>query len=669
MVQSKRKNNAASISRRTFVARSAGAAIATGALGFPAIAAPQSRVKRVIVLGVDGMDPGLTRQYMEEGLLPNCKRLARAGSFLTLGTSDPPQSPVAWSNFISGTNPGGHGIFDFIARDAATRMPFLSTTQTTPATRKLQIGKFSIPVSGAGIELLRRGPSLWDLIREAGYSSSAIKAPVNFPAPRDGARSLSGITTPDIHGSYGIFTLFTSSQDETSRPVPGGQIEHVNLVGNTVQCTVSGPTNDFLKKRQKENVSFDVVIDPERPLARITLQGQQALLREGEWSDWMTMKFSMLSPFVSTSGICRFYLKRVRPDFQLYLSPINIDPSDPALPICSPASLGSRMVRELGYFYTQGMPEDTAALSEGVFDDGEYRTQATYVLESRMKMLRSELNRFREGFLYFYFSTLDLNSHTFWRSIDKQHPLYTDQLASDHGDFLPSLYRRIDEGIGWAMELMDDDTLLMIASDHGFVPFRRQFNLNSWLMDSGYAHPHSRFDRGESDFFLNTDWSRTKAYGLGINSLYLNQRGREPDGIVSHGEESRVLCAELIRQLKAIEDKQTGERVISNVFRPEEIYSGPYVSQAPDLVVAYNRNYRASWDTILGGYPKEHILDNMDPWSVDQCMDSQFLAGVLICNRTVGVADPTLSDLAPTILNQFGISIPDTMTGRVMDLS
>jgi predicted AlkP superfamily phosphohydrolase/phosphomutase len=667
----KNRSNLASISRRTFVVRSATTAAAASTIGFPALAAPSRRAKKVIVLGVDGMDPGLTKQYMEDGLLPNCKRLAEAGSFLKLGTSDPPQSPVAWSNFISGTNPGGHGIFDFIARNEATRLPYLSTTRTTPASRKLPIGKFSIPVSGAGIELLRHGPSLWDLIRDAGFSSSAIKAPVNFPAPPNGARSLSGITTPDIHGSYGIFTFYTSSATERSRSVPGGQIEKVRLRNNSVQCIAKGPTNDFLKKRQKENVKFDVVIDPERPLARITLQDQQALLKEGEWSEWMTIKFSMLSPLVSTSGICRFYLKQVRPEFQLYLTPINIDPSDPALPICSPASLGKQLVRKLGYFYTQGMPEDTAALSEGVFDDGEYRTQAEYVLESRMKMLASELHRFREGFFYFYFSTLDLNSHTFWRCIDDQHPLYSDSLKKDHGDFLPSLYRRIDEGIGWAMEMTDDDTLLMIVSDHGFVPFRRQFNLNSWLMDKGYAHPRNPLDRFESDFFMNTDWTRTKAYGLGINSLYVNQRGREsaPDGIVNPGEDFERLCAELIHELKAIKDPQTGERVISNVFRPEEIYSGPYASEAPDLIVAYNRNYRASWDTILGGYPKDIILDNEDPWSGDHCMDSQYLAGVLLCNRKVDLADPTLIDLAPTILNQFDISIPKAMTGRVMKLS
>ena len=659
------------MSRRAFVVRSATTAAAAGTMGFPALAAPSSRIKKVIVLGIDGMDPGLTKKYMEKGLLPNCKRLAETGSFLKLGTSDPPQSPVAWSNFISGTNPGGHGIFDFIARDEATRLPYLSTTRTTPASRKLEIGKFSIPVSGANIELLRRGPSLWDLIRDGGFSSSAIKAPVNFPAPQNGARSLSGITTPDIHGSYGIFTLYTTSRSERSRSVPGGRIEKVRLRNNSVQCTANGPTNDFLKNREKENVKFEVVIDPKRPLARITLQGQQALLKEGEWSEWMTIKFSMLSPLVNMSGICRFYLKQVRPEFQLYLSPINIDPTDSALPICSPTSLGKQLVRKLGYFYTQGMPEDTAALSEGVFNDEEYRTQAEYVLESRMKMLASELDRFREGFFYFYFSSLDLNSHMFWRCIDKQHPMHTESLEKKHKDFLPSLYQRIDEGVGWAMELADDKTLLMIVSDHGFVPFRRQFNLNSWLMDSGYAYPRNPLDRFESDFFANTDWTRTKAYGLGINSLYVNQRSREktPDGIVNPGEEFEKVRSELIRELKKIKDPKTREPVISNVYRPEEIYSGPYTSQAPDLIVAYNQNYRASWDTILGGYPEEIILDNRDPWSGDHCMDSQYLAGVLLCNRKVGLIDPELIDLAPTILNQFDISIPEAMTGRIMPFS
>jgi predicted AlkP superfamily phosphohydrolase/phosphomutase len=372
----------------------------------------------------------------------------------------------------------------------------------------------------------------------------------------------------------------------------------------------------------------------------------------------------MLGALVDVSGICRFFLKSVSPYAELYVSPVNIDPADPTMPISTPESYAKELVEEVGYFYTQGMPEDTSALSARVLNDDEYRQQATFVLEERMRFFRHELNRFREGFLFFYFSSLDLDSHAFWRSIDPHHPLYTEELNRKHGDFLPWLYHRIDEAVGMAMQQMDDKTLLMVISDHGFVSFRRQFNLNSWLMDNGYARPLNRMDRGQTSYFMNTDWSGTKAYGLGINSLYLNIRGREPDGIVEPGEEAEALRSELIARLTSIVDEKTGSRAIRNVYRPEEIYSGAHVGAAPDLVVCYNENYRASWDTILGKYPREVLLDNLDPWSGDHCMDPAFLSGVFMCNRPLQVKQPALQDLSPAILSAFGVPSPGSMRDR-----
>jgi predicted AlkP superfamily phosphohydrolase/phosphomutase len=310
------------------------------------------------------------------------------------------------------------------------------------------------------------------------------------------------------------------------------------------------------------------------------------------------------------------------------------------------------------------MPEDTAALSSGVFVDSEYREQATFVLKERLRLFEHELNRFRTGFLYFYFSSLDLDSHMFWRCVDEKHPLHSPQLVMRHGDFLPWLYGKIDQALGQVLPLIDDRSLLLVCSDHGFQPFRRQFNLNSWLMDYGYARPKNRSDRGQADFFANTDWTATKAYGVGINGLYVNLKGREPDGIVEPGEPYETLRSELIERLTAVKDPQTGEPVMVAVHRPEDIYSGPCLDTAPDLLVCYNRYHRASWDTILGKYPREHVLDNLDPWSGDHCMDARFLPGVLLANRPIRVPDPHLIDLAPSILHGFGIDPPAEMTGR-----
>ncbi|MBU0678182.1 MAG: alkaline phosphatase family protein [Verrucomicrobia bacterium] len=664
--QRKGTNNGSLFSRRDFFRTAGGAAIAFGTLGFPNIVSAASSVKKMIVLGVDGLDPTLVETYVRQGLLPNCRKLIETGTFSRLKTSDPPQSPVAWSNFISGSNPGGHGIFDFIARDSETLRPYLSTSLTTPPAHSLRLGKFSLPLSSAKVELLRKGPTLWKLLQDGGIDSTAFRAPVNFPPTATDARTVSGITTPDIHGSYGIFSFYTNDPKQRPRDVAGGHIERIHLKDGIAECVLPGPANSFRKDGAPVDASFTLQMDASGTAARIKMQGLQALLREGEWSDWMTVKFPMFPVLAEVSGICRFYLRRVKPFVELYCTPVNIDPMDPTMPICTPGDYSRELVEEVGYFYTQGMPEDTAALSSGVFDDDDYRAQATFVLEERLKFFAYEINRYRQGFLYFYFSSTDLDSHMFWRCVDKDHPQYTEDLFRRHGDFLPWLYSRIDECIGKAMSLLDEQSMLLVVSDHGFVPFRRQFNLNSWLMDNGYAKARNRFDRGYASFFQDTDWAGTRAYGLGINSLYLNIRGREPDGIVPPGDEAEQLRGELIAKLKAIRDPQNGEPVITNVFRPEEIYSGPYTAIAPDLIVCYNRNYRASWDTILGKYPREQILDNLDPWSGDHCMDAQFLPGVFMCNRRIPKADLALYDMAPTILKSFGMPIPSEMIGRAL---
>jgi len=613
---------------------------------------------------MDGMDARLLITYMRKGLMPNCKRLMEMGRFTPLKSSDPAQSPVAWSNFISGTNPGGHGIFDFISRDASSLRPYLSTSQTHPPEHTLPIGKFSLPLSSARTELLRKGPTLWDELAKQGVPSTVFKAPVNFPPTPSDAKSLSGLTTPDIHGSYGIFSFYTNSPKRNAGNVAGGNISKIKIVDGIADCILNGPVNSFRKDKAPVNIPFKIETDTASDMARVLIQESRCLLKQGEWSDWVTVEFPMLAKRIKVSGICRFYLKQVSPHLELYVTPININPAAATMPVSAPDSYAKKLASELGPFYTQGMPEDTAALSAGVFSDDEFREQSTFVLKERMRAFEHEMNNFKDGFLYFYFSSLDLDSHAFWRAIDPEHPLYTKALANKHGDYIPWLYSQLDSAVGRAMEHLDDNTLLFVMSDHGFTSFRRQFNLNSWLMDNGYASPINSLDRGQANFFQNTDWSRTKAYGLGINSLYLNLRNREPNGIVNSGSDFESLRSELIQRLKAIRDPETGAAVISNVYRPQEIYSGPYTNRAPDLIVCYNEYYRASWDTILGTYPRQQLLDNLDPWSGDHCMDSKFVPGVLLCNRNWQLDSPALYDLAPTILSLYGLPIPTEMTGR-----
>jgi len=655
-------------SRREFLVAAGTALPAVGAAQLAGARKAFAARKRssIIVLGIDGMDPRLIRRFVREGVMPNAKRLIQMGTLCPLGTSMPPQSPIAWSNFISGANPGVHGIYDFIHREPDTFTPYLSTSRMQPPGKTINFRDWTFPLSGGQAELLRKGPTFWVNLEEHGVDCTIVKIPGNFPPTPCRSRTLSGLSTPDVLGTYGTFTYFTSDPARTPGDVGGGRIVRVRVQNDKAECKLEGPQNTFRKDKPVTSVSFKVFRDRTNPVARIDVQGQEIVLKEGEWSDWVRVRFEVIPRLKKLSGICRLYLKSVHPHLDLYVSPTNIDPVYPALPICTPEGYARELAENVGLFYTQGMPEDTKALSEGVFTDEEYIQQATIVLNERLRLYDYELPRFSGGFFFFYFSCLDLDSHVFWRVLDKGHPLYSAELDKKHGDVFAWLYSEMDKVIGKAMHRLDDDDLLIVMSDHGFTSFRRGFNLNTWLLENGYAALIDPNSQEDAEFFSNTDWRRTRAYGLGINSLYLNVRDREFAGIVSPGAEANKLADEIASRLREVRDPETGEHVVKNAYKRDQIYSGPYAEDAPDIIVGYNQNYRASWDTILGEYPREILVDNTDPWSGDHCMDRTLIPGTFLCNRKISVADPNLTDLAPTILAHFGAQKSSEMSGRVL---
>jgi predicted AlkP superfamily phosphohydrolase/phosphomutase len=612
------------------------------------------------------MDPQLLRRFLDEGKLPNCRRLIDRGSLHDLGTSFPPQSPVAWSNFISGTNPGGHGIFDFVARDPKTMQPYHSTARVIPSSLpRGKIGSLAIPLSPPSIENLRKGPVFWDELERAGVDCTILRMPAIYPPSATEAVTLSGMGTPDATGGYGVFTFFTDDLRELTRDVPGGRIESITFENHAAQGALAGPINEFSSKEERVTVPVEIERDPERASAAITIQGKTVVLADGEWSDWIEVRFPLISGAVEVRGILRMYLKRAHGTFGLYCSPVNLHPAHASPPISTPPDYARSLVRELGYFYTQGLVEDTHALSAGVLSPDEYCQQALFVHDERLRFFKHELARFHRGFLFYYFSTLDLSSHMFWRSLDPQHPNYSSEFAATYGGFLESLYRKVDDAIGLVLDELSDDDWLIVMSDHGFAPFRRQFNLNSWLLDNGYLRTHGPAVRAGSREFHDIDWPQTRAYGLGLNGLYLNRRGREREGSVSD-EVVEPLCRKLIAELEQVRDPDTGGAVIRRVARATDIYTGRCVQDAPDLIVGYERGYRASWDTVLGGVPRTLVLDNLDAWSGDHCIDPGIVPGVLLSSRRVQAEFPRLEDLAPTILSALQAEIPDGMTGTVL---
>ena len=618
--------------------------------------------KRVIVLGIDGMDPNILRDFMNRGYMPNFSRLVSEGFFTELTTSQPPQSPVAWSNFITGMDPGGHGIFDFIHREPETMNPYLSTSITEPPSSVLKIGKYRIPLKGGDVKLLRKGQAFWQILEEHGIPSVVFKIPANFPPAESEAKTFSGMGTPDLQGGYGVLTFFTDDSSLYKEDVGGVKVTMVEIQDEFIQTEIGGPYNSLVKDNPQVFVPLNLYLDMENELVRIEAQDNDFLLYPGEWSDWAELDFPLLKPFASAKGIVRFYLKQVQPSFQLYCSPVNISPSNPALPISTPPSYAKELSRHLGNFFTLGIPEDTKALSEGIFGFEEYLSQAKLVLEERLREFDYTWSNFEDGLYFFYFSSLDQNSHTLWSTFDPESPIYDTEVSMRFGKELLNFYMEIDKVLGRVLDEMQQDDLLLIMSDHGFVPFRYCFDLNTWLLENGYLTIRDESRRMEG-YFAGVHWRKTKAYGLGINGLYLNLKGREKYGTVSP-HEAEELKDELISKLEAIIDPKTGEKVISAVWKREDIYHGPEMENAPDLIVGYNRGYRASWDTVLGKFPQHIISDNQDKWAGDHCVDNRLVPGVLLSNRIITKHDPALYDLTPTILAEFGISIPPDMVGR-----
>ncbi|RPJ00868.1 MAG: hypothetical protein EHM31_07125, partial [Candidatus Aminicenantes bacterium] len=371
------KKGRAALSRREFlkagVAASAAIGLGGGARFTPKVYGRARAIKKMIVLGLDGLDPVLTRRWIDEGRLPAFQRLLRqGGDFRPLGTSLPPQTPVAWSNFITGMDPGGHGIFDFIHRDPKTYIPIFSATETSGAAKTIRIGKTILPLSGGQVRNLRKGRAFWQILEDADVPATVFRMPSNYPPVETRQRTLAGMNTPDIKGSYGIFNYYTNASTSVIQEAGGGgRVHDVYVVGNRVEAELPGPANSFKTDAPETTVPFQVFIDPSNAAAKIVIQGREFVLKEGEWSGWTHVHFNLI-PTQSVHGICLFYLKEVRPNFKLYISPVHIDPARPALPISTPESYARELERRFGPFFTKGLPADTSALENGILDEEEF---------------------------------------------------------------------------------------------------------------------------------------------------------------------------------------------------------------------------------------------------------------------------------------------------------
>ncbi len=631
-----------------------------------------ARVKRVVIVGFDGMDPELAARWMDAGKLPHLAALRSAGTFAPLATTNPPISPVAWSTFLTGVNPGKHNIYDFLARDANTYMPYLSSALVRDARRSVRIGKLTIPLGAPRISALRKGKPFWHYLSEAGVFSSVIRVPITFPPEKFSGVLLSGMCVPDLRGSQGTFCFF-SDFAEGAAPGEGGLRIPLEKNGGGFRSYIPGPDHPLRRDTKQElRAPFTLRLDTAAKTALLHLHGRRVILKQGEYSEWLEVEFRAGWGFTAR-GICRFLLKEISPRVELYATPVNIDPRKPALPISHPLTYSIYLGKLLGPFATLGLAEDTWALNEHVLDDASFLDQCYLIHAERERQFFDALEKTPQGVCICVFDVTDRVQHMFWRHTVPGHPAADaypacNSLGMPPGLVIEELYRRMDALIGRIREKLDADTLFLVVSDHGFKSFERGFNLNAWLHQNGYlALKDGKHESGE--WFADVDWSRTRAYGMGLNGMYLNVQGRERHGIVAPGQEADALKKELLAKLRGLLDSKSGRVAIRAVADRDAAYGGPYTENSPDLILGYAPGFRASWETVKGEVKGAAFEDNRKAWSGDHCIDPLAVPGVLFSNWKIQGEGHSIADIAPTILDLFGLKLPPHFDGKPWSLS
>ena len=622
----------------------------------------KSAVDRLVILGLDGLEPTLAERFMAEGKLPNLARLKKEGTYARLRTTTPAISPVAWSSFMTGSEPSKHNIFDFLSRDPRTYLPDLSSARIGKPRRTLSLGKYLVPLSKPEIRGLRRSVPFWKILGDKGIFSSILRVPVTFPPERFKGHLLSGMCTPDLKGSQGTFAFYTEDANKV-RKREGGVAVLVAREGDIIRTEISGPENSLLRRPEEMRLPMIIAIDKEARGAWFEIKGQKRFfLKEKTFSPWVPVVFKP-GLGMKVRAICRFFISALGPRFEMYMTPLNIDPEKPALPISHPFIYSVYLSKLLGRFITLGEANDTWALNEGALDEKAF-LDLTYANHAEWEaMLWNALKKTPRGLVAIVFETTDSIQHMFFRYLDRAHPSLKSAPARMSGAVIEELYKKMDDLVGRVAASLDEKSVLLVMSDHGFKSFRRGVNLNSWFFRNGYlALKDGRDSSGE--WFRDVDWERTKAYALGLGGVYLNIKGREARGAVAPGEEAASLKAELVGKLTGLKDDRGGAAAILRVYDRDSIYSGPFKDNAPDLIIGYNEGYRASWDGVTGIVDQVVFEDNVKAWSGDHCIDPALVPGVLFSSRRIKVKDPSIMDIAPTALELFGIAPPAHMDGR-----
>ena len=624
---------------------------------------PKPWIKRLIIVGFDGQDPKLTDQYLNEGRLPNLQKLKNMGCYRRLATTYPALSPVAWSSFATGTNPARHNIFDFLNRDRRTYLPLLSSTHIGRVERTLKIGRYRIPLHKPEIRQLRKSKPFWSILGEHDIWSTILRVPITFPPDKFHGAQLSAMCVPDLLGTQGTFLLYTTRPAEKAFKEGGIRVP-LEKTGSAMETTLRGPDNSFVDGSPPLELSMTIVMNEAEQRVTVTISGETIELTPHQLSEWVRLEFKA-APGVKVSGICRMMVTEMDEHFSLYLTPISLDPENPAMPISHPGYYSTYMAKKIGPYCTLGLAEDTWALNEGVTDDSTFLTQTYDIDHEREQMFFAALDRLRRGTLACVFDATDRIQHMFWHYLEAEHPANKgcDIAAAEHRNAIRELYEHNDVMVGKVMERLQDGDVLLVISDHGFDSFQRGVNLNGWLQEQGLLVLKDGAS-GDKEWLADVDWSKTKAYCLGLTGMFLNLKGREAMGIVEPGEEAQQVKDEIISKVSGMVDDERDKIGIEEVFDTASVYRGPYSENAPDLIIGYNSGYRISWNCATGMVAGAVFEDNVKAWSGDHCIDPRLVPGIFFSNYAIEEENPSLIDIAPSALRLFGLEPPAYMDGK-----
>ena len=700
--------------KKVLVAGLAGIALAAAAAG--------AEPPRVVILGFDGVDAHIVEQMMAAGRLPNLTALKARGGFSPLLPTVPAQTPVSWATFTTGLDPGGHEIFDFLKRNPADRVPTFAVAEETTA--PLLFGKANPPILAFAAGILfwvaglvvflrrrrllpslvldtlgtlaaigaffavrawvpndrpavknnRRGEPFW--IVPGARPATVMRMPVTFPPDRfaDG-RLLSGLGVPDISGRIGKPAFYTSDPFFTAREGNDFSIELVRLESNvgTIATRLVGPPGKPFGREGSIELPMTLTVSPSRDRVTIEVAGSRVSLGAGEWSDWIATPFRV-NPLIAVHGYARFLVEKVNPEVNLYVSPIQFDPEHlpPGFAISYPAGFAKDLVSRFGRYKTMGWAIDTWSMQSGTLSEAEFLQDVARTVEQDRRMLAALLAE-RRRLLFHYFEFTDRIGHVFWRLRDPQHPAYDAALAAKYGDAVEKSYETMDAIVGETAKTLAPDDVLLVLSDHGFASWRRSVNYNTWLVQNGFLVLKGGVQRkslealfGRGQFWESVDWSKSRAYSMGFGDFYVNLKGREADGIVAPGAEYEAVRADISKRLLDLADPKSGEKVVSRVFRREDVYRRFDPRLIPDLIASNRAGFRVSWQSTLGVPTEDLLEDNRDVWSGDHCsLDPQLVRGIFFSSRKFR-ADPTpgIADVTASVRALFGAPAAEGAAGK-----